>query len=109
MTGTEWSAMDIAKGTYFDETPSECGYPMLIEFPLFLQMTQSGLAPAPVAGVSVISAQEKITAESLAEPVDVNSLLNWLDDLWENDAAIRDSMTESEYLEFRNSIESSNE
>jgi parallel beta-helix repeat protein len=40
-----------------------------------------------------------------SEPVDVNDLLNWLDDVWENDEAIRDSMSESEYLEFRNAIE----
>ncbi len=39
-----------------------------------------------------------------SEPVDVNSILNWLDDVWANDAVVRESMTESEYLEFRESI-----
>jgi hypothetical protein len=54
---------------------------------------------------SVVSRSAAIQSESLAEPVDVNSLLNWLDDAWTNDPNIRNSMTEAEYLEFRNSIE----
>jgi alpha-tubulin suppressor-like RCC1 family protein len=41
----------------------------------------------------------------IEQAVDVNSLLNWLDDAWANDPNIRNSMTEAEYLEFRNSIE----
>jgi len=56
---------------------------------------------------TVIPAEAGIQVESISEPVDVNSLLNWLEDMWENDDEIKNSMTESEYLEFRNSIESS--
>jgi hypothetical protein len=44
-------------------------------------------------------------SEIISEPVDVEGLLNWLDDLWQNDEEIRSSMTESEYLEFRSAIE----
>jgi hypothetical protein len=41
--------------------------------------------------------------------IDVNGLVNWLDDLWQNDEEIRNSMTEEQYLEFRQSIEDSGE
>gem|GEM_PF-2906800 len=37
----------------------------------------------------------------------VNALLNWLDNIWQNDEDVRNSMSESEYLEFRSAIEDS--
>jgi hypothetical protein len=69
-------------------------------------MIQSGLAPAPVAGV--IPAEAGIyTVETDTESADVNELLNWIDDLWQNDEEIRNSMTEQEYLDFRNALQQS--
>jgi len=64
-------------------------------------------------GSSLAVASTAMSVESIAEsaeisePVDVNAILDWLDDAWQNDADIRNSMTEAEYLEFRNSIEQS--
>ncbi|HBG25805.1 MAG: hypothetical protein A2Y10_14715 [Planctomycetes bacterium GWF2_41_51] len=37
------------------------------------------------------------------EPVNIEMLVDWLDDLWQTDEEIRNSMTEQEFLEFRNS------
>ena len=39
--------------------------------------------------------------------VDVNELVDWLDQLWQTDEEIRESMSQDEYLEFRESIEES--
>jgi hypothetical protein len=35
----------------------------------------------------------------------IPDLTNWLDDLWQNDAEFRNSMTEQQYLDFRQSLE----
>ncbi|MEN6383665.1 MAG: right-handed parallel beta-helix repeat-containing protein, partial [Phycisphaerales bacterium] len=56
-------------------------------------------------GAMSLSSQQ-VRAEEI---VDVNGLLNWLDDMWQNDVEIRNSMTEAEYQEFRNSIQQSDE
>ncbi len=91
------------EGAYFSEVIYECPEQMLLQSvsPSIYSMG-SRLAPAPVAGEMEL----EMMTESISEPVDVNSILNWLDDVWANDAVVRESMTESEYLEFRNSIES---
>jgi hypothetical protein len=61
----------------------------------------------------VLQAESQISLASeqaqVEQIVDVNQILNWLDELWQNDNEIRNSMTEEEYLEFRKSIEDSGE
>jgi hypothetical protein len=67
------------------------------------------LAETPVGGTATFSESQQ-SSESIQiaqEPVDVNGLLNWLDDLWLNDETIRNSMSEEEYLNFRQSLEQS--
>ncbi|HBG27477.1 MAG: hypothetical protein A2Y10_02790 [Planctomycetes bacterium GWF2_41_51] len=57
------------------------------------------LAPAPVAGEFCDSYESQI--------LDIEMLVDWLDDLWQTDEEIRNSMTEEEFLNFRNSIKES--
>jgi alpha-tubulin suppressor-like RCC1 family protein len=67
------------------------------------------LAETTVGDTAAFSEVEQ-SSESIQiepEPVDVNGLLNWLDDLWLNDETIRNSMSEEEYLNFRQSLEQS--
>jgi parallel beta-helix repeat protein len=56
-----------------------------------------------------VEQEQEINVDEIVEPVDVNEIINWLDDLWQNDDSIRGSMTEDEYLEFRMTIEESNQ
>jgi hypothetical protein len=58
-------------------------------------------------GMECIEAAESV--ETAQEVVDVNILLDWLDDLWQKDKEVRNSMTEADYLDFRNSIEKSSQ
>jgi alpha-tubulin suppressor-like RCC1 family protein len=59
--------------------------------------------------LSMQSIDETESVEAVQQSFDVNETLNWLDDLWQNDETIRNSMTEQQYLEFRQSIENSGE
>ncbi len=101
LAGMEWSVIDIVNGVYFYYTPSGCGYQMLIEFPMFQQMGALENSAVIENTTNITSSQLK-TCES--EYPDVDALVNWLDNLWENDKEIRNSMTEAEYLDFRNAI-----
>jgi hypothetical protein len=106
LMGTDWPGIG-GKGAEYAEVIYECPSQMMMQSvsPQLYVGGPSKLAPAPVAGEMKAS----MAAESISEPVDVNSLLNWLDDVWKTDEAIRESMTEVEYLEFRNAIENSDE
>ena len=46
-------------------------------------------------------------SSQMSEDVDVDELADWLDQLWQTDEEIRESMSQDEYLEFRESIEES--
>jgi hypothetical protein len=64
----------------------------------------SGIVPMAVNSFGMECIEVAESAETIQEAVDVESLLNWLDDMWQNEAGIRNSMTEADYLEFRNAI-----
>jgi parallel beta-helix repeat protein len=100
LMGTDWPGIG-GKGAEFAEVLYECPSQMMSVSP---QLYVGG-SLASIYSMRSISAEPEMAAESIPEPVDVNSLLNWLDDVWKNDEAIRESMTESEYLEFRSAIE----
>jgi alpha-tubulin suppressor-like RCC1 family protein len=94
------------KGALFNYALPDCGYPMLIEFPMFLQM---GVVETSAVTETAMSSAASLSKTNVSESVDTDALVNWLDDLWKNDKEIRNSMTEQEYLEFRNSIEKSSQ
>ena len=74
------------------------------------QMMMGGGEMEMMMSVSPQSCAEgsQIYAETQeSQPVDVNGLVNWLDQLWQTDEEIRESMSQDEYLQFRNSIEES--
>jgi len=92
------------EGAEFAEVEYECpSSQMMMSVGTSIYSMRSAVIPseAEIAGESMIYAESEI----ISEPVDVNGLLNWLDDLWQNDEEIRSSMTEDEYLEFRSAIE----
>jgi len=53
-------------------------------------------------------AQPMVAQAEVVLPVDVEGLVNWLDEIW-NNGDLKEIMTESEYLEFRESIKTSGE
>ncbi|MFA5292623.1 MAG: right-handed parallel beta-helix repeat-containing protein [Phycisphaerae bacterium] len=56
-----------------------------------------------------LSKAESISLSDTSKVFDVNEILNWLDELWKSDEEFKESMSEQEYLEFRKSIEKSEE
>jgi hypothetical protein len=106
LMGTDWEGIG-GKGAEFAEVLYEC--------PEQMMLLNSNLAPTFSGGSSEILSIDDTQACRVgfsprgsvveSEPVDVNALLNWLDDVWKNDVEIRESMSEVEYLEFRNAIE----
>ena len=74
------------------------------------QMMMGGGGMEMMMSVSPQSCAEgsQIYAETQeSQPVDVNGLVNWLDQLWQTDETIRDSISEADWLEFLESIRSS--
>jgi hypothetical protein len=105
LMGTDWPGIG-GTGAEFAEVSYEC--PSQSQSSSASSMGTLGVMSFSAPALEV-SEESAIQSEAVAEIVDVNAILNWLDDAWTNDPNIRDSMTESEYLEFRNSIEQSNE
>ncbi|OHB53723.1 MAG: hypothetical protein A2Y10_20055 [Planctomycetes bacterium GWF2_41_51] len=83
LTPSDWQGIG-GSGAYFEDTPYECQQQMMM-------------------GFMELESEQMMIAEP--EPVDIEMLVNWLDDLWQNDEEIRNSMTEEEFLNFRNAIE----
>jgi hypothetical protein len=70
-------------------------------------MAQGGGGEESIFVESMEAQPEQMLAEQ-AEPVNVEELTNWLDEIW-NTGDLQGIMTESEYLEFRESIKASGE
>ena len=85
--------------------------PMLANVPansLMITDVQKSRALMPPRLARKTAAFYAITAEKVSEPVDIEGLLNWLDGIW-NNGDLRDVMTESEYLELKEAIQTSAE
>jgi len=50
--------------------------------------------------------EQAVTEEPVAEPVDIEALIQWLDEIWLS-GDLKESMTEEQYLEFRKAVEES--
>jgi hypothetical protein len=58
-----------------------------------------------VPKINLIKQEREQELEQVQDP---NALLDWLDEVWQNNSEMRNSMTETEYLEFRDSVQQSN-
>jgi uncharacterized repeat protein (TIGR01451 family) len=99
---TDWD--DIGgQGAYFEDTGGQ----------MQMMMSESSLAqttlPAEqdVVFEAVAAQAEPQIAEVEPVVVDVNEILDWLDNLWETDEEVRDAIDANSWLEFIESIKSS--
>jgi parallel beta-helix repeat protein len=101
----DWEGIG-GQGAYFADTGGGEMEMMMQEQEFSLAQT-AFLAEQTVVSEAVAAQTEPQIAEVEPVVVDVNELLGWLDDLWQTDEEIGNSMSEEEYLEFKESIEES--
>jgi parallel beta-helix repeat protein len=72
-----------------------------------MKKSVNGLAVAGTATRHCEAAAEAISSESIEEVPDVNETLDWLDNLWETDANIRESFDANDWQEFLDTVKNS--
>jgi hypothetical protein len=100
LTPADWEGIG-GDGAYFAEAecPLQGGEMMMMS----MQSQSSMVSPANTLAGSVDSTE---SAEVVEEAFDVNGTLNWLDNLWETDEEIRNSIDVNDWQEFLNAIKS---